>query len=102
MTTDATLTIEPAPEAAPDATRYAIDCRHGTTVAVHLPGGDDPLTPAQYVIVLAVKHELEERCGCVDRLYRRYAAPLYRQMGEPLPTLASIGRTFDQATAGVA
>ena len=99
----ATLDIRPAPEAGPDASRYEVDCRHGTTLLVLMPGRDNPLTPAQLVLMAVVKHELEERCGCVEPLYLRYGLPLYRAWGKPLPSLRSLGQAFDAqcAAAGV-
>ena len=99
----ATLDIRPARDIAPDATRYEIGCPHGETVAIHLPGRSDFSVP-QWVLALLVKHELEERCGCVEALYIRYGTPVYRAYGTPLPSLRAIGLEFDRqcTAAGVA
>jgi hypothetical protein len=42
MTTNATLTAEPASDLRPNAMRYTVDCRHATSPAFVLPGSSPP------------------------------------------------------------
>jgi len=67
----ATLTIGRAEGVAPDARRYVVDCPHGTTEALVLPGRDTP--PAAVVVrYLLESHDQAEGCRCTRRLWRQY------------------------------
>jgi hypothetical protein len=68
----ATLSIARAPGVDPDARRYVVDCPHGTTEGVVLPGRK--VVPAASIVrALLASHDREEGCTCTRRLWRRYA-----------------------------
>lgn len=69
----ATLTIDRRSTLAPDARRYVVDCPHGTTESVVLPGRE-PVPAAAIVRALLASHDRAEGCGCTRGLWRRYAA----------------------------
>lgn len=67
----AALTVRPAPEAGPDARRFVVDCRHGTTEAYLVPGAV-ALAEAQVIRYLLQRHYAEECCACTAGLRFRY------------------------------
>jgi hypothetical protein len=69
----ATLSIGRAPEVAVDARVYVVDCPHGTTEGLVLPGRAG-LPAALIVRSLLRSHDAHEGCRCTRRLWRRYAA----------------------------
>jgi hypothetical protein len=71
MSTTATLTIAPRPDLGAGARSFEIDCKHGTTRALLLPG-ELVLLDDQLVRGLLARHDAEEGCGCTRRLWRRY------------------------------
>ncbi len=71
----ATLTIEDAPQHAPAARQIIVDCPHGTTTAVLMPGGPPDLTGAHErasVGLALLKHWSVEKCSCTKALRRRF------------------------------
>ena len=75
MSTDATLTIAPAPEHGPGVRSIVLDCEHGRTEAAYANG--TALTAAQLAdaaVVQAViaRHYETERCRCTAALRKRY------------------------------
>lgn len=67
----ATLIARPAPELAPDAVLYIVDCDHGRTEAAMLPG-PVPIPEAVFVRLAVAKHYSVEGCRCTRHLRRRY------------------------------
>lgn len=73
--TGATLTIEEAPHHAPGARQIVVDCDHGTTTAVLMPGGPPDLRGEheRASVALAIgKHYSVEKCSCTKTLRARY------------------------------
>jgi len=73
--TDATLTIAPSPEHGPTAKTLTLDCDHGQTVGVLIPGETlDAYVPHELATVrlLLLKHWSVEGCRCTKALRARY------------------------------
>ena len=72
--TVATLDVRSRPNLAAGARVFVIDCPHGTTRAVLLPGGGGYApTEAEVVLALIASHEAAEGCGCCRRLRERWS-----------------------------
>jgi hypothetical protein len=69
----ATLKITARPDLAAGARAFTVDCPHGTTRALLLPGAT-VLLDDQIVRGLLARHDTEEHCRCTRRLWRRYGA----------------------------
>jgi len=67
----ATLTVRPAPEAGPGARCFELDCPHGTTQALLIPGQAVP-TDGALIRYLIERHHRQERCACTHNLRRKY------------------------------
>ena len=73
--TTATLTIKPLPDYGEGARAIVVDCDHGTSTAVLMPGCP-PETAAAHeraaVRLTIAKHHSVEGCACTAALRRRY------------------------------
>ena len=68
----ASLVIRDAPAVQPGAKRYRIDCAHGSTWAVILPGRSS-LGEVVGLQMLTMRHDRQNGCRCSHELRPQYA-----------------------------
>ncbi|OGN86614.1 MAG: hypothetical protein A2X23_04520 [Chloroflexi bacterium GWC2_73_18] len=66
------LVVREAPAVGPGSRRYRLDCAHGSTSAVVLPGGS-PLGEQIALQMLLLRHDRDNGCRCSRELRPEYA-----------------------------
>lgn len=61
------LTVRDVPKLSPAARRYRVDCAHGSTWAIVLPGRSSAADSVA-LVMLSARHAREAGCRCADAL----------------------------------
>lgn len=75
----ASLVVGDVPAIAPDARGYRLDCAHGSTSVVMLPGRS-PIGEVVALDMLAVRHRRTIGCACADEMPERVVNPALMQV----------------------